>query len=179
MKLFFLLISIQASTGCFPNNENEVSQAHFTKVCDWEYENPTECEELNGKHIKLAGTVYLPEEKNVARLFPLGTNVPAHDDDELWDELPDDGPDDIILWIDDDTNDSSKTNFTKFHQKSVIVKGLVNTECVKAQRELSEKTDEENKSRNSEDEMTISWLTGFCHYYSEYITDVKISEIKK
>lgn len=178
MKLFFLLISFQTLTGCFSYNENEVSQAQFTKVCDWEYENSTECEKLNGKLIELTGTLYLPEEKNVARLFPLGTNVPAHDDDELWDKLPDDGSDDIILWIDDNTNDSSKTSFTEFHQKSVVVKGRVNTECVKAQKELSERTDKENKSRNSEEEMTISWLTGFCHYYSEYITDVKVSEIR-
>ena len=174
MKLFSLLVSIHALAGCISHNDNEVSQSHFVKICDWEYENSNECEELDGKHIELTGIVYLPEEKNVARLFPLGTNVPAHDNDELWDIFPDDGPDEIILRIDD-----NKNSFTQFHQKSVVAKGLVNTECLKAQRELSEKTDKENKTKNSNDEITISWLTGFCHYYSEYITDVKISEIYK
>ena len=168
LSVFFYPLII----ACTATEDMSVTQKHFLTACDSEYENSMVCEKLHNRKIKLSGNLYLPNNKTVAKLFPLGTIIPSHDDDALWDNLPADY-DEIILRLND------TDSFGEFHQKNVEVTGIINTECVTGQRELSEEANRKNQLSTEDDEITISWLTGFCHYYSEYISNVKVSEIIK
>lgn len=167
----FALVFLISSTAC-SRADTYISQEYFSKVCDWENDTSLECEALHDKNIKLAGILYYPENRMTATLSPIGTRMPNHENDPRWDELPDASGELTLMLAETDA-------FSKLHQKVVNVTGKIDTACATKGRTLQEETNAINETKEEDDELIISMLTGFCHSHSIYIKDLHITEIKQ
>lgn len=182
MRHLIVVLSMLIISSCTNQSSINVSQTDFLKACDLENETSLECEKLHSKKIILRGVLYYPTARTKASVFPTGTKVPHHDDDdEAWDMFPEDITEVTILF-DDKASDIDFKRYKSLHQKEVFINGIINTECVTKSRELMEETEAINKAKaeaGEDDEIIISIPAGFCHYYSEYVHVTNIAEMKK